>query len=209
MHRVIHLTTKTTELPTYRNVPYAPKTFSFVPSLRFGMTITLTVKCRCPTIFTSSFFVWQRCRGISFPHFIARPSLSQSIGKLDSGTFSRPCLSRFLLRETCFGNRLLITDYCFGNFFPSLSIPFFVTGNLFREPFSCLLSNFTNLINWSLFTFTVFPQETPNGLRRFGVFITHHCSLFTIHCLYSYSPFRACPVPKLRDFGRVGGRCNL
>ena len=156
------------------------------------MTITLTVKCRCPTIFTSSFFVWQWCRGISFPHFIARP-----------------CLSRFLLRETRFGNRLLITDYCFGNFFPSLPVPFFVTGNLFREPFSCLLSNFTNLINWSLFTFTVFPQETPNGLRRFGVFITHHCSLFTIHCLYSYSPFRACPVPKLRDFGRVGGRCNL
>lgn len=133
MHRVIHLTTKTTELPTYRNVPYAPKTFSLVPSLRFGMTITLTVKCRCPTIFTSSFFVWQRCRGISFPHFIARPSLSQSIGKLDSESFSRPCLSRFLLRETCFGNRLLITvsgifsrpclsrfllrETCFGNRF--------------------------------------------------------------------------------------------
>lgn len=92
------------------------------------------------------------------------------------------------------------TDYCFGNFFPSLSIPFFVTGNLFREPFSCLLSNFTNLINWSLFTFTVFPQETPNGLRRFGVFITHHCSLFTVYILIP--PLE--PVP-FRSFGISGG----
>ena len=103
-------------------------------------------------------------------------------------------------QKTRFGNRLLITDYCFGNFFPSLSIPFFVTGNLFREPFSCLLSNFTNLINWSLFTFTVFPQETPNGLRRFGVFITHHCSLFTVYILISLLE----PVPS-RSFGISGG----